>query len=60
MNNTFAMSYQTILKNELKYRLQRNPSYSLRAFAKALEMSAPHLSDILSGKKGLSLSSAQR
>lgn len=54
------MTYQKILKQELETRILRNPSYSLRSFAKNLGLSAPHLSDILNAKKGLSLTSAHR
>lgn len=43
-----------ILKNILKDRQEKNIKYSLRAFAKELEISPASLSQILSQKKGLS------
>jgi plasmid maintenance system antidote protein VapI len=39
--------------------MNMNPRYSLRAFAAFLELQASKLSEILSGKKGLSLEKAQ-
>ena len=55
MDGTFV----DLLKNELEERSRRNPAYSLRAFAHTLGLKAPHLSDILKGKKGMSLTMAQ-
>lgn len=52
-------SYQNVLKFELEQRCQRNPAYSLRSFAQALDLKPSHLSCILKNKKGLSLHSAQ-
>lgn len=46
------------LKNSFSERCQKNPRYSLRAFARDLGISPPRLSHILNGKKGLSLESA--
>ena len=40
----------TIIKNELAKRCDRNPSYSLRAFAKSLNIDASTLSRILNNK----------
>lgn len=48
------MSYRHILSEELDYRLSDNPSYSLRAFARDLDVRPSQLSDILKGKSGLS------
>lgn len=45
--------YRTILKNELEDRKSKNESYSLRAFAKFLELSPSCLSEIFSGKRHL-------
>src|SRR5207302_616070 len=42
---------RTILRAELTRRCQKNPRYSLRAFARALGMSHTVLSLILSGKR---------
>lgn len=39
------------LKNELKERQERNPSFSLRSFAKWLGVSPAHLSQLISGKR---------
>ncbi len=48
------MTYHAILLNELERRKRKNPAYSLRAFARDLEIPAPKLSEILRGKKGMS------
>lgn len=55
-----SFSYRTMLKQELDSRCSRNPAYSLRAFAKTLKLNAPHLSNVLQGKRGLSAASADR
>lgn len=52
--------YREMLRSELEFRNSRNVAYSLRAFARSLNLTAPHLSAILSGKKGLSPASATR
>lgn len=44
-----------LLKDELATRQKRNPRYSLRAFAQALEMSPAQLSQLLSGRRNLTL-----
>lgn len=46
--------YRQILKLELERRCQKNPRYSLRAFARALELSSARLSEIFNYKSGLS------
>lgn len=46
------------LKLELENRLKRRPHYSLRAFARDLEMSPAALNDFMKGKAGLSLERA--
>jgi uncharacterized protein (TIGR02147 family) len=51
--------YRLILKQALEERLNKNPSYSLRAFARDLKVSASHLSGVLRGKLGLSRESAK-
>ncbi len=43
--------YRDLLIQELRRRQQRNPSYSLRAFASHLAISPAHLSLLISGKK---------
>lgn len=52
--------YRDILRSRLQLRLKRNPRYSLRAYAKDLGVSPGRLSEILSGKQGLSASSATK
>jgi len=51
-------SFRDYLKRELEVRMSRNSSYSLRAFARDLKMGHARLSELLSGKKGLSNESA--
>lgn len=46
--------YRQILKSEFDRRSSINSSYSLRAFARDLQIPAPQLSAIFLGKKGLS------
>ena len=50
--------YKTILKEELASRCRQNPRYSLRAFARDLKLAPSRLSEILSGKQGLSREAA--
>lgn len=49
------MDYREILKYQLKQRQEMNPKYSLRAFAKKLSLSPSKVSEVLSGKKRLSV-----
>ncbi len=44
---------QIFLSEQLSLRKKKNPLYSLRAFAKTLEVSPSHLSNILTGRKSL-------
>lgn len=53
-------SYLDLLNDEFKIRQQANRSYSLRAFARDLGMSAPRLSQIMNKKQGLSVVSAEK
>lgn len=53
------MDYRTILKSQLQRRQELNPKYSLRAFAKKLEISPSKISELLSGKKKLSSKRAE-
>ncbi len=46
--------FKTYLQQELVSRVQKNPSYSLRAFANSLEINHSGLSQILSGKRAIS------
>jgi uncharacterized protein (TIGR02147 family) len=52
--NVEAISFQSFFTRELARRKRMNPSYSLRAFARDLEIPAPKLSQILRGICGLS------
>ncbi len=52
--------YRQILKEELHQRCEQNPRYSLRAFARDLELSPSRLSEILNEKQGLSRKAAAR
>ncbi|MBO9666790.1 MAG: DUF4423 domain-containing protein [Bdellovibrio sp.] len=47
-------NYREFILRELERRQKRNPSYSLRAFARDLEMPSSRLSEILNRKMGLS------
>lgn len=53
-------SYTAVIEAELNERRRRNPSYSLRSFAKFLGVSPASLSQILSGKRRLSPKIAAR
>lgn len=53
------MDYRSILKIQLQRRQELNPKYSLRAFAKKLEISPSKISELLSGKKKLSIKRAE-
>jgi uncharacterized protein (TIGR02147 family) len=52
--------FRECLNRELTQRLSRNPGYSLRAFARHLEVSSSSLSRALSGKRSLSVPTATR
>jgi uncharacterized protein (TIGR02147 family) len=56
-NNAFHVQYIT---EEYNRRSQANPHYSLRSFARDLDVAVSWLSDFLSGKKGLALPTAER
>jgi uncharacterized protein (TIGR02147 family) len=49
-----SVDYRVFLREELLSRLKRNPSYSARAMARDLNLSAPFLSQVLSGNRILS------
>ena len=57
MTNSF---YRTCIREELEARIEKNSSYSLRAFAKALNLNAGALSEILAGKRHPSFKMAQK
>lgn len=52
--------YTDFLRSRYEERIGANPRYSLRAFARDLAVSPSRLSEILSGKQGLSAASAQK
>ena len=54
------LTYRDMMKRELAARKARNAFYSLRAYARDLELGAAQLSEILSEKKGLSLPMAKK
>lgn len=49
------MSYREIIRSEFEKRRSKNPSYSLRAFARDLHVPVSRLSEVLNGKGGVSL-----
>lgn len=57
---TAETDYRNVLKRELEKRCQAMPRYSLRAFARDLQLSPSRLSEVLAGKQGLSGESALR
>lgn len=54
------VTYQAYLKDNFTRRLRMNPRYSLRAYAKLLDLSPSKLSEILAGKKGLGPERAEK
>lgn len=52
------VTFRTVLEREFESRKQRNPGYSLRAYARDLNMPPSKLSEVLRGKCGLSARSA--
>jgi uncharacterized protein (TIGR02147 family) len=55
-----SSDYRAFLKNELATRMKENSRYSLRAFARSIQISPQALSLVLNGKRGLSLSMAAK
>lgn len=54
-----AMDFRKILSDELHRRAEVDPTYSLRRFARDLELSPSSLSDVLNKKHGLSAAKAR-
>ncbi|MEZ0392905.1 MAG: TIGR02147 family protein [Pseudobdellovibrionaceae bacterium] len=52
--------YRSFLREYLSQQMARNPAYSLRAFARKLELAPSSLSEILNGKKKMSHEMASR
>lgn len=48
------LTYQGILRNELSIRRRKNPAYSIRSFARDLELSQSFLTQVLNRKRKLS------
>lgn len=48
------------MKKTFQQRQEKNPRYSLRAYARSLEIEASNLSEILSGKRALSIFVAEK
>jgi uncharacterized protein (TIGR02147 family) len=57
---TPPISYRNLIEEEFDTRKRKNPSYSLRAFARDLDMPPSKLSEVLRGICGLSTTSGQR
>lgn len=55
-----GLDYREVLRRELERRCGRNPAYSLRALARDLDLTPSRLSEILSGKSGLSPRGAEK
>lgn len=55
-----ANDYRKVLSQELERRMAANARYSLRAFSRKLGVSPSTLSEVLSGKQGLSKTNAER
>ncbi len=60
MKNVSADRQVSFLKDELNRRLERNPRYSMRAFAKLLGINIGSLSGLLSGRRPLTTKSADK
>lgn len=52
--------YRHMIRHRYAERRLRNPNYSIRAFARDLELSPSHLSEIFNGKEKLSLKTAAK
>lgn len=57
--NSTKKDYRQWLQNELERRCAKNPKYSLRSFARDLNLSPARLSDVLRGRYGFSRSAAE-
>jgi plasmid maintenance system antidote protein VapI len=54
MNSQVHTHVVSILTREFEQRRERKPSYSLRAFARFIELDPSHLSKVFRGQRGLS------
>lgn len=55
-----AKTFKSLLQEELIERCRRNPRYSLRSFAKTLDVSPAALSDMLKGKRAITERSVEK
>lgn len=53
-------NYRHYIQSEFEHRRLRNPSYSLRAFARDLKTSPSRLSEAINGKRGISTALARQ
>jgi len=60
MNLDHQVTYREIIREEYAQRRGRNPRYSLRAFARDLDLSPSMLSDVMNGNHGLSRAGATK
>lgn len=56
--SNLRLDYKSVIRRELQRRRASNPSYSLRAFAKFLNVSPAYLSRVLKGDLGISKAKA--
>ncbi len=56
----YSKNYRDYLRRELEQRVQQDPRYSLNRFARDLDLAPSRLSEVLSGKQGLSRAIAER
>jgi len=56
--SSFMDTYRDYIKREFEERVNANPMYSMRSFARDLSMSPSTLSEVLNEKKGISLKKA--
>lgn len=54
------LDYRQYLLRELDSRTNKNPQYSLRSFARDLDLSPSRLSEILNHKQGISFAAAKK
>ena len=59
VEKTATPHYRQFLEREFQTRLRKNQSYSLRAFARDIEIQPSKLSEVLRGLRGLSKKTAQ-
>lgn len=59
MQATYS-NYRDVIRVEYSRRRQRNPSYSLRAFARDLKFTYSRLNEVLNAKRGISSEAAER